>query len=324
MSDVSVIIPNWNRSALLELALQSLDGQTLAPASVVVVDNGSTDDSVATAKGHGAQVVRLSENLGFSRAVNEGMKKCTTRWALILNNDAELAPGALERLREAASRTGSCFVAPRILRTTDRTQIDATFDLLTRGGGAFRAGHGVADGVPFDRARRVNFAPFTALLVDREAFQRAGGLDERLNTYMEDIEFCLRCRLAGQTGYYEPTATAFHIGSATDGEWSSRMVRLVSRNQLLIVAMHWPKPLPLRLAWAVVVCQSLWGVAAFARGAGFAWLRGKWEALGSWREARNSPSLQARNVVLNLVQESEVELRNLNPSWFWRVYFALT
>ena len=252
MLDVSVVIPNFNRASLLERALKSVSDQTPPPAAVVVADNGSTDGSVECAARWGARVVRFNENLGFSRAVNEAVKQCTTRYIMVLNNDAVLAPECLARLCAAALAYGAGFAAPMVVSQTGAGVLDGAWDLLAMSGCALRAAHGRKPEDPFLTARPVAFAPFTAILINRALFQRLGGLNEDFGTYMEDVEFCLRCAMAGESGVYEPLALATHLGSATDGAWSRRMVYQISRNQLLLVALHWPRPLPARVAWTEI------------------------------------------------------------------------
>ena len=101
MPRVSVVIPNWNGTALLGQVLPDLRDQN-APEEVIVVDNGSTDNSVAIAKAAGAKVLELTSNLGFSRAVNRGIEACRSEWIAVLNNDVRLKRPWLARLIEVA------------------------------------------------------------------------------------------------------------------------------------------------------------------------------------------------------------------------------
>jgi GT2 family glycosyltransferase len=324
MLDVSVVIPNFNRASLLERALKSVSNQTHPPAAVVVADNGSTDGSVECANRFGARVVRFNENLGFSRAVNEAVKQCTTRYIMVLNNDAVLAPECLARLCDTAGDYAAGFAAPMVMSETAAGNLDGAWDLLAMSGCALRAGHGRKPNEPFLSTRPVTFAPFTAILIDRVLFQRLGGLNEQFGTYMEDVEFCLRCAMAGESGVYEPLAQATHLGSATDGPWSQRMVYQISRNQLLLVALHWPRPLSLRLAWTVFIGQSLWGLLALRRGCFSAWLRGKRKAYAQWDEFRKRPPCAGSREFFPILHESDLAIRRLSRGAYWRIYRMLT
>ena len=172
--------------------------------------------------------------------------------------------------------------------------------------------------------RPIRFAPFTALLIETERFRQAGGLNEELGTYMEDVEFGLRCSLAGWTSVYEPTAVATHRGSATDGAWSAEMVRRISRNQVALVALRWPRPLGPEFVWNILVGQGLWGLLALRRGRFLAWLRGKREGLALWRGLRSRVRLAAAGEVSAMLRESEAELRKISIGSYWRAYKWLT
>lgn len=324
MLDVSVVIPNFNRADLLERALKSVAAQSARPAEVVVVDNGSTDGSVECAERYGALVIRFQTNQGFARAVNAAAHGCNARYIMVLNNDAVLAPECLARLCEAADRSEAAFAAPMVLSEADPNTLDAAWDLLSLSGCALRAGHGSAVAEPYLSPRPIQFAPFTAVLVRTSVFKALNGLNEDLGTYMEDVEFGLRCALSGRIGVYEPSAQATHRGSATDGAWSGRMVRRISRNQLLLVALHWPNPMGLRMAWSVFVGQALWGLSALRHGRGLEWLRGKRDAARLYNQLRSLPRLAPPETLLPLLSESESVLRSQAHGTYWRLYRWLT
>ncbi len=92
IGSVSVVIPNWNGSARLQKLLGDLEGQSQFIERVLVVDNGSADDSVAVAKRAGAEVIELGVNTGFSHAVNRGIERADAEWIAVLNNDVSLEP----------------------------------------------------------------------------------------------------------------------------------------------------------------------------------------------------------------------------------------
>lgn len=326
MSTVSVVIPHWNREDLLEQVLRSLASQTLKPDEVIVVDNGSTDASVECACRHGARVVELGSNHGFSRAVNEGWQSAQSQWVLILNNDVELPPDFLATLLHCAAGNDVWFAVPCLLDARDPNRIDGTFDLLSRGATAWRAGNGQALSSLWTLPRKAWFPPLTAALVRRSLFEQIGGLDERFESYMEDIDFGLRCALSGRTGVYAPDARATHLGSATFGDWDARKVRLISRNQLFLVAKHYPNWWVLRYGWPVLVAQILWGLLAIRNGQTLAWLRGKLDALRLYRQIRQSRAAGSNSNLFTLLRRCESLLWELSPQTsetYWRIYFRL-
>jgi GT2 family glycosyltransferase len=328
MPEVTIVIPTWNRATLLASVLEGLRAQTLQPASVIVVDNGSTDDSVALARGAGARVVELPWNAGFCRAVNFGIQKADTPWVAVLNNDVNLDPEWLERLATAAEGSGAWFATGKILRDSGHQRIDGTFDTLCLGGCAWRAGHDRPDGPEWNARRVIRFAPLTAALFRRELFERIGLLDECFESYLEDVEFGLRCALGGYEGLYVPDALCKHAGSSTYGRWHPATVRLLARNQLLLVAKHYPASCIMRLSWRIAVAQLLWGALAFRQGAGVAYLRGKAAGLRLFPTLRRRfrPAEPAR--LLSILHESERQIREVQAKTgsdlFWRLYFTLT
>jgi GT2 family glycosyltransferase len=161
---VSVIIPNWNGAALLETLLASLEAQE-GIGEVIVVDNGSSDNSVAIGRKAGAQVIELGSNAGFAAAANRGIRESTGEWLAILNNDVELGPGWLQTLVNAASAAGAWFACGKLLARDRPDLIDGTYDLICAGGTAWRCGAGRPDQPLWNRERPIQLTPFTALVV---------------------------------------------------------------------------------------------------------------------------------------------------------------
>lgn len=325
---VTVVIPNWNRRGLLVKLLESIRAQTHSVEDVIVVDNGSSDGSAEVATAAGARVIRLKENCGFAKAVNLGIAESTTTLIAVLNNDVELAPDWLSRLAASVEEPETWFATGRIFSAVRDGLIDGTYDLPAKAGCAWRGGNGRRDSAEWRIGRAIRFAPFTAALFRAELFSHVGPLDERFGSYLEDIDFCLRAALKGYEGRYVAEAVAWHYGSATLGPWSAAMVRLVSRNQVLFIALHYPASLIVKYAWCILVGHVLWGALAFRNRAGVAWLKGKWEGLRLCRRIRASRSPAAGEQLARILSESELEIYELQKKtgfdWFWRVYFALT
>lgn len=322
---VSVIVPVWNRRELLERLLGGLRAQTQAIAEVLVLDNGSRDGSAEAGERHGARVIRMGANLGFSRAVNRGIQECRTPWLAIVNNDIEPAPDWLRRLMEAAG-DGIWFATGKILSASRRERIDGTWDALCRGGCAWRVGHGRIDSAAFAAGRRIRLAPATAALFRSELFRKVGFFDEGFESYLEDVEFGLRCALSGCYGLYVPEAIAWHAGSATLGRWHPDSVRRMARNQVLLLARHYRTALLLRNAWPILIAQFLWGLVALRHSAGLAYLRGKISGIREFRGARGTPPPGSE--LQDILRQSEREIydiqRRTGFDWYWRLYFLLT
>lgn len=323
--NVAIVIPNWNGAARLGDLLEHLKLQTKQADRIIVVDNGSTDDSVWIAKNAGAQTIELRENTGFSHAVNRGIQEGTgADWLVIINNDVEPEPDWLEQLLSAAELSGAWFATSKLLNAADRTKIDGTFDAISRAACSWRCGHGRPDSPHWNQPREIRFPPFTAALFRAELFQRVGLLDENFESYLEDVDFGLRCAAANLTGIYVPQAVAYHAGSATLGAWHPDTVRRIARNQLILVAKHYPQNWVLRYGWPVFVGQLLWGFLALRHGAVLAYLHGKLDGMAQFERSRGASD----SAIPAILRESESELRELQRltgfDLYWRLYFALT
>ncbi|MEO7143718.1 MAG: glycosyltransferase family 2 protein, partial [Bryobacteraceae bacterium] len=200
--------------------------------------------------------------------------------------------------------------------------IDGAFDLIARSGCAWRCGQGRPDGETWNQPRKIHMPPFTAALFRRDLFNRVGLLDERFESYLEDVDFGLRCASQGLGGVYAPDAVAYHEGSATLGEWNPDTVRRLSRNQVWLVAKHFRGD-PL---WPVLAGQLLWAFVAFRHGGAVAWCRGKWQGLHDFSKVRREGAGGER-LPLGFLRESERGIWYLQNhtgfDLYWRIYFWL-
>ena len=318
---ITAVIPVHNRADLLARLLETIRAQSVAFAEVVVVDNLSSDSAVAIARNFGCTVIEMEENAGFARAVNRGWQAASGTWIAILNSDVELDPRWAEHL--LASARHADFAAGTILKATERTAIDGTYDLVSRSACAWRAGNGetasrASEQEP-EKVKTIAIAPGTASLFRREALHRLQGFDEQFGSYLEDVDLGLRCVREGLTGVFVPEALAWHHGSATLGRWNPAVVRLISRNQLLLVSRHYDRDLFLSCLWPIVAGQLLWGLVALRHGTLLAWLSGKWDALkGFHLDGTPSPGLR------EFLAASEREISRRSHDSYWRWYFRLT
>jgi len=316
---ITAVVPVWNRRDLVAPLLAGLRPQTLPPVEVIVVDNGSTDGAADAAADAGACVLRMGANLGFAAAVNRGIRAARSAWIAVVNNDVELAPDYFQVLLRAAQETGAWYATGKLFAAARDGVLDGAWDVLSRGGTAWRCGHGERDGPAFACGRAIFSAPWTAALFRAALFDRAGLLDESLVSYLEDVEFGIRCVLSHSPGVFVPEAVAWHRGSATLGSWHPETVRLMARNQLLVVARYFAP----QWAWHALVAQSLWGLVALRHGAGRAWLRGKWEALRELRNVRGTFRPETAKTLEPWLAENEQFVRAA-PHHYWRLYSLLT
>lgn len=325
---ITALIPTWNRRDLLAGIVRQLQTEQPEVVRIIVIDNGSTDQSAEWAGQAGVEVIRFAENRGFAAAVNAGWRAVQTRWTAVLNNDVLLVPGYLSLLREHAEQWRAAWATGKLL-TSSGNLIDATTDAVSRGACAWRAGHGRPDGPFWSETHTAQFVPLTAALLRTCLRDEVGLLDERFESYLEDIDFSLRCAIQGREGLYVPEAIGRHLGSATLGRWNRDTALRTARNQVWLVAKHYPAGWFRREGWPVLVGQLLWLAVAFRHGTGLAALRGKWEGVRRFREMRQGGAcVPPGTPVAALLNASEEEIRKAQNTtgWdlYWRLYFGLT
>jgi GT2 family glycosyltransferase len=255
--DVAVVIPNHNGARWLPGVLESVAAQTVAPAEVLVVDDGSTDGSAALAEAFpGVRVLRLGRQGGFARAANAGVAAVGAEAVALINTDVVLAPDWLE-LALAALAPDAAAVATKMVDLGDPSVLYSAGDVLRRDGVCEQRGRFERDRGVYDEPGEVFSACAGAALYRRAALVATGGFDERLGMYLEDVELGLRLRLAGWSCRWEPRAVVRHAGGGSSGGPGP----LVERNTLLLVARYFrTRWLPLvayrQLAWAWHAARS--------------------------------------------------------------------
>jgi GT2 family glycosyltransferase len=261
---VSVIIPALKRPDLTRRCIDSVLKQSLPETEyeIVVVENEARPETVLPGPlpTH-VRRIDLVENYGTTGSVNRGVAESSSEYVLLLNNDVELDPqflatlfSVLNKAQEYGFATGKLIIA-----AGNRDRLDGAGDALLRGGGAFRLGHSDLDVGQFDHSRPVIAGCGAATLFRRSVFEEVQGLDEDFFAYLDDVDLALRAQLIGQQGIYVPSAVAYHIGSATLGHvLHPKIVELMTRNQILLLAKNYPSGILLKLLPQIVAFQILW------------------------------------------------------------------
>ena len=267
---VSVIIPNYNGSRYLPTCLGALRSQTY-PAHLtetVLVDDASTDESVAFAQAEYPEVriIQLQRNSGLAVGCNAGAAAANGDLLVLLNNDTEVEPGWLMALVEAAEahpRAGA--VASKMLLFDRRDHLHNAGDVMGVDGIPRNRGAWQRDEGQFDRELAVFGGCGGGVAYRREAWEQAGGFDERLFMYLEDVDLAWRLQLLGWEAVFAPAARLYHHVSATGG---GRLASYyVGRNTLWVLVKDMPGPLMRRHFGRIV--RGQWRIA--------------WDALCAWR-----------------------------------------
>lgn len=246
--DISVIVVNFNGEAMLDACLDSLRCQSDVSAEAILVDNGSSDGSVAKVRERFPEVrlIELPVNRGFAGGNNAGAAVARGRRLAFLNNDAVPEPSWLRQLSDALdSNPSTAMATSRIVYRDDPTILDSAGDGLTRWGGAFKRHHGQSIDLASEGGE-VFGACGAAFMIDRDVFESVGGFDEDFFLSHEDVDLSYRVQLLGQGCVYVPEATVKHAVSATLGRISSKAVFHGQRNLEWMYLKNTPWPLLLR------------------------------------------------------------------------------
>jgi GT2 family glycosyltransferase len=264
--DVAVVIPNYNGARWLPGVLESVAAQTVAPAEVIVVDDGSTDGSLEllAERYPDVRVLALGANGGFARTANAGIAGVAADAVALVNTDVVLAPDWIERAAAAlAGAPRAAAVATKLVDLEDPTLLYDAGDVLRRDGACEQRGRFERDTGRYDVPGEVFSACAGAALYRRSAVLDVGGFDERFGTYLEDVDLGLRLRLAGWRCRWEPRAVARHAGGGSSAALPNGASAWVERNTVLLVARTFPP----RWLHLVAYRQVAWAWHA-ARGGG--------------------------------------------------------
>lgn len=243
---VSVVIVVWNSFAHLRLCFHSLKKQGFTDFEVVIVDNGSADNSIEYIKNFGLRVriERLNKNEGFSTASNIGARLARGKWLVLLNADAFPEPDWLEKLLSAAeTHPEFSFFSSRQIQANKPELLDGAGDVYNVSGLAWRRYYNFPSNKFGHQTEEIFSACGAAALYRREDFLQAGGFDEDYFSYFEDVDLGFRLRLAGKKCLYVPEAVVHHVGSASTGKRSDFSVYYGYRNMIWTFFKNMPSPL---------------------------------------------------------------------------------
>jgi hypothetical protein len=241
METVDLVIPNFQGEQLLAPCLDAVLAQTLRPARILVVDDGSTDASAAVVAHYpGVEWLPLAENRGFPAAVNAGIAASTAPLVALLNTDALAEPNWLAALVRALDADASLSLCASRMLFHDGTVNAAGDGFDVRGRGGYNRGLHEPDGPRFDEPRIVFGACAGAALYRRSLFADIGLFDEAFRLSWEDVDIDLRAALAGHRCLYVPDAVVHHSQGASSG--ASRLA-LERRNKAWLALRGLPAPL---------------------------------------------------------------------------------
>lgn len=245
---ISIIIPNYNGRENLQLVFESISKQSYKEFNVILVDNGSTDDSVYFTERNFPEfeIIKLNNNTGFSVAVNHGirhaMEKSDSSYILLLNNDIELDKNFLEEgINTFSGVPEADFVAVKMLNYFNRNLIDNAGDFIKSGGGSpMMRGAGESDTGQYDKPEFIFGACAGAAFYKTELFRSEGLFDEDYFAYLEDVDLSFRFQLAGYKCYYNPKIICFHKRGETTKRFSGWETYYTEKNLVSLRLKNYP------------------------------------------------------------------------------------
>lgn len=281
-SEVTFAILNYNGRELLPVVLSSIFRQSVEGYDVVVLDDASSDDSLAylAAEWPQVRVDASPQNMGISASMARAVRGARRPYLALLNNDLELDPRWLEQMLGAmAEHPHAAATDGKMLSFHERGTLDGAGDEMGRNGYPRRRGGGEPDRGQYEQPEEVFSATGGAALYRREALERVGPFDADLGAYYEDVDWGFRARLLGLCTRYVPTAVCFHMGSATTSRQPGRYASLIVRNQVLVMIKNFPAGLLLLHLPRILLFQVKWFVFNAFHGLGAAHLRGLAQAV---------------------------------------------
>lgn len=310
----TVVIPNYNGRRFLPRLMASLAEQTDSRLRVVVVDDCSSDDSVAYLAGAWPSVTVIcnDRNLGFAGSCNAGMRAADTPFVTLLNNDTHVDPNWLAAALRAFDAPEVGAVASLVLLAEPPHLIDTAGDIYSVAGGAVKRNHLQPRETVRSLERRA-FSPCGAsAFYRREAVAKVGYLDERFECYYEDVDLGFRLAWAGYRCVLAPESICYHhlSSSYSPGGWRYRFNS--ARNAEVVWWSHMPATLRRKYLLAHLVFLAAQGLAEARRGRAASWVAGKWSVLRLGRHIRMKRRM---NQAMARVSDDQIEALLVRSWW---------
>lgn len=288
----TIVIPNINGKGWLRDSIESVYAQTEQDFELIVVDNGSTDESLDQARAYRARpnftLIENGRNTGFSHAVNQGIAQARGKYVVLFNNDAFAEPEWLAELIRTAEKDERTFaVQSLMLRHYQRELADDAGDYVTILAFACKTGDG-RRASRYTRERRIFSACAGAALYRKRLLDELGGFDENFFAYFEDVDLSWRANNAGYRCVLCPTARCYHICGASTGAVRYNAFKSVQsgRNSLLLPLKNEPALMLLLNCVPLALGYLLKRYVFHKKGFGREWDQGMREAFAILREGR--------------------------------------
>jgi GT2 family glycosyltransferase len=254
---ISAVVVNYNGSKILAGCISTLLNQTRPPLEIILVDNGSTDDSVRMVreKFPEVNVLRCEVNLGYAEGNNIGSKVAQGEFLVLVNNDAELDSRCLEQLSTSlSSEPDLVAVQGKVLRQGQPSTLDSSGSYLTPIGFLYHIGFDKPD--THVKESYVFSAKGVCMMIRRDLFHYLGGFDSDYFAYFEESDFCWRAWIAGYKVKVVPTSLTYHMVGYTSTKFTRGFIDYHSfKNRICSIIKNCESPnLLFMLASHLTVC----------------------------------------------------------------------
>jgi GT2 family glycosyltransferase len=270
--ELTYCVVNTSQRQLLERGLDAIAGELASlpfAAEVLVLDNGSHDGSAQAARAHAAvdEVIAVERRRGKAINDSELLRRARGRYALLLNEDSELRPGATVSLWEALEeRPRVACAGAKLVRPDGRPQASAwRFPTpLTALAGALLLHRLLTVQSRGTRTRAVDWCQSAAMLVRCDAAAQVGYLDPDFFVYSDEVDFARRLRTAGWLSVYVPSAVAVHHEQLSGDAVPERRIVEMARNRDLYMRKHHSAAAARGVRWLTAWTYALRALAALA------------------------------------------------------------
>jgi GT2 family glycosyltransferase len=257
----SVLIPNVNGKELLPDCLTALRAQSFDDFEVILVDNGSSDGSVAFVRESfpEVRVIEQGANYGFAKAMNVGIEASRGEYVVPLNYDTQPAADWLAELVACMERHPSAAAAgSKTLLMRDNRLVDGAGDVMDWTFLPYPRGHGELDSERFQQEVQVFSVSGAASIWRAEALRDIGVFDEDFVSYYEDVDLGFRARLLGYECWYAPHSVALHVRGAWSGGRSEFTFFHPVKNRWFMIVKNVPGLLLARHAHRILYGDASW------------------------------------------------------------------
>jgi len=244
---VSVITPNYNGFNFLKNYFKSLNQEKDLIHEIIIIDNGSTDGSINLIKEiandsiFNIKLIENKTNLGFAKAVNQGINIASSEYVFLLNNDVEIEKRAIFYLLDFIKDKNDVFsVSSKMVQYNNRNLIEDAGNDYNLLGWTKKVGNG-ENIDKYNKNREIFSSCAGAALYRKDLFDKIGLFDEDFFAYVEDVDIGLRSQISGYKNYFIANSIVYHIGSGTSGsKYNEFKIKLSARNNVWLIYKNFP------------------------------------------------------------------------------------